>query len=90
LSDATSDTRSRWHAARDRGSAANAREIKLMSWLPLTAEQVISWPRGMIWRATVRFYGLPITGFDRIVDGDVAAYIEYPRQGGRSSFFERN
>jgi hypothetical protein len=53
-------------------SAARLRmhgEIKLKGWLPFTAEQVISWQRGMIWRATVRMHGLPITGFDRLLDG---------------------
>jgi hypothetical protein len=44
-------------------------EIKLGRWLPFTAEQVIHWGRGMIWRATVRMYGMPITGFDRLLDG---------------------
>jgi hypothetical protein len=44
-------------------------EIKLKSWLPFTAEEVISWGRGMIWRASVRLYGLRITGADRLVDG---------------------
>jgi hypothetical protein len=43
-------------------------EIRLRRWLPFTAEEVISWKRGMIWRATARLYGLRITGFDRIVD----------------------
>jgi hypothetical protein len=44
-------------------------EIKLGRWLPFTAEQVIHCGRGMIWRATVRMYGMPITGFDRLLDG---------------------
>jgi len=44
-------------------------EIKLGRWLPFTAEQVIHWGCGMIWRATVRMYGMPITGFDRLLDG---------------------
>lgn len=47
-------------------------EIKLRRWLPFTAEQVISWTRGMIWRATVRLHGMPIGGFDRLVDGEGA------------------
>jgi len=46
--------------------------IKLRRWLPFTAEQLIRWDRGMIWRATVRMYGLPVTGFDRLVDGEGA------------------
>ncbi|MEQ8995127.1 MAG: hypothetical protein RID53_01335 [Coleofasciculus sp. B1-GNL1-01] len=44
-------------------------EIKLRGWLPFTAEQVISWRRGFIWRAAVRMNGLPIWGSDRLVDG---------------------
>lgn len=44
-------------------------EIKLRRWLPFSAEQVIAWDRGMIWRATIRLSGLPITGYDRLVDG---------------------
>jgi hypothetical protein len=45
-------------------------EIKLQGWLPFSAEQVIHRGRGMIWRATVRMKGLPIRGFDRLVDGE--------------------
>ena len=44
-------------------------EIKLQRWLPFRAEQVICWPRGMIWRASTRLHGTPIRGSDRIVDG---------------------
>jgi hypothetical protein len=44
-------------------------EIKLGGWLPFTAEQVIHWPRGMIWKAAVRKGRLTIRGFDRLVDG---------------------
>lgn len=44
-------------------------EIKLKGWLPFTAEQVIRQDRGMIWRASVRMRGLPVRGFDRILDG---------------------
>jgi hypothetical protein len=47
-------------------------EIKLKRWLPFTAEQVIYWGRGMIWSATVRMNGMPIRGFDRLVDGEGA------------------
>jgi hypothetical protein len=45
-------------------------EIKLKRWLPFTAEQVIRRDRGMIWKATVRMFGLPIRGFDRLIDGE--------------------
>jgi hypothetical protein len=34
-----------------------------------SGEQVIRWDRGMIWRATVRMWGVPVRGFDRLVDG---------------------
>jgi Family of unknown function (DUF6544) len=44
-------------------------EIRLKSWFPFTAEQVLSAQRGIIWMATVRMYGLPIRGFDRVIDG---------------------
>ena len=47
-------------------------EIKLKGWLPFTAEQVISWHQGMIWKATVRMHGLPVSGFDRYLDGEGA------------------
>ena len=45
-------------------------EIKLKHWFPFTAEQVICWDRGMIWRATVRMHGVPIRGFDRLINGE--------------------
>jgi hypothetical protein len=44
-------------------------ELKLGCWFPFEAEQVIAWNRGMIWQATVRPFGVPIRGFDRVVDG---------------------
>jgi len=47
-------------------------EIKLKGWLPFTAEQVICGNRGMIWQASVRMYGLPIRGSDRLLDGQGA------------------
>src|SRR3569832_2760332 len=47
-------------------------EIKLRGWYPFTAEQVIRWDRGMIWRATVEVYGLPIRGGDSVLDGEGA------------------
>lgn len=43
-------------------------EIKLQRWLPFTAEQVIVWGVGFIWKASVRMFGLPIRGSDRLVD----------------------
>jgi hypothetical protein len=44
-------------------------EIKLKKWYPFTAEQVIDRDRGMIWQATVKMNGIPIKGFDRLIDG---------------------
>lgn len=43
-------------------------EIRLKRWFPFTAEQVIALDRGMIWNATVRMYGVPVQGFDRLID----------------------
>jgi hypothetical protein len=45
-------------------------EIKLKRWFPFTAEQVIRRDDGMIWRATVRMYGIPVRGFDRLINGE--------------------
>ena len=47
-------------------------EIKLKGWLPFTAEQVIRSGGDMLWQATVRQNGIPIRGFDRLVDGQGA------------------
>jgi Family of unknown function (DUF6920) len=44
-------------------------EIKLKRWHPFDAVQVLRWDRGMIWEATIRWHGIPIRGFDRVVDG---------------------
>ncbi len=44
-------------------------EIKLKRWFPFTAEQVIVQGRGMVWEAKVHMSGLPIRGWDRLVDG---------------------
>lgn len=44
-------------------------EIKLTRWAPFRAEQVIAWNRGMVWTATVRMSGLPVRGYDRLVNG---------------------
>lgn len=44
-------------------------EIKLGRWASFTAEQVIRPNRGMIWNAATRMFGLPIRGFDRLLDG---------------------
>ena len=47
-------------------------EIKLGSWLPFTAEQVIVRGRELIWRAAARRNGMTIRGFDRFLDGEGA------------------
>src|SRR5689334_21453681 len=39
-------------------------EIKLKGWNKFSAEQIIRWGRGMIWRATVRMHGISIRGGD--------------------------
>ena len=44
-------------------------QIRLGSWRPFTATQVLAPPRGFIWAATARFAGLPVTGFDRYSSG---------------------
>lgn len=43
-------------------------EIKLKGWCPFSAEEVIGWEHGMIWRATVRMHGIPIRGGDSFVE----------------------
>jgi hypothetical protein len=48
-------------------------EIKLGIWLPFEAEQDISRDGRMLWRATMRGYGLPLfRGFDRLDAGQGA------------------
>jgi len=48
-------------------------EIKLNDrWFPFTAEQVIAWERGFIWQASVKMFGLPVRGSDRLIDGQGA------------------
>ncbi|MGB3294372.1 MAG: DUF6544 family protein [Phormidesmis sp.] len=44
-------------------------EIKLKGWHPFRAEQVICQQQGMIWQATAWMNGLPIAGWDRLIDG---------------------
>jgi hypothetical protein len=46
--------------------------IRLKGWCPFEAEQVIVRGRGMIWAAKVKVGGLPIRGYDRLVDGEGA------------------
>jgi hypothetical protein len=45
-------------------------EIKLGSWHPFEAEQVIRWDRGFVWKATTKLSGLPVSGSDRWIDGE--------------------
>lgn len=44
-------------------------EIRLGSWRPFSAEEVIVWGTGMIWQASVRMFGLPIRGSDSLING---------------------
>ncbi len=45
-------------------------EIRLKGrWYPFSAEQVISWGRGMIWRAAARMHGISIRGSDSFLGG---------------------
>lgn len=41
-------------------------------WHAFEADQVLRWDRGFVWRAKVGMNGLPVTGFDRLVDGEGA------------------
>ncbi|MCT0201848.1 hypothetical protein KQ299_04800 [Synechococcus sp. CS-603] len=44
--------------------------IKLKpGWCKFEAEQLLRWDRGFVWAATAKVNGLPVTGFDRLVDG---------------------
>lgn len=43
-------------------------EIKLKTWMPFTAEQVVYWQHGFIWSATAWMNRLPVVGSDRIID----------------------
>lgn len=47
-------------------------EIKLRGWCPFRATQVLRADGQMIWAATVWVGGLPVFGFDRLVDGEGA------------------
>jgi len=41
-------------------------------WCEFAAEQVLRWDRGFVWAAKAKVKGLPVTGFDRLVDGEGA------------------
>jgi hypothetical protein len=44
-------------------------EIKLRGWRPFSAEEIICWGRGMIWRAAVKMRWISIRGGDSFIDG---------------------
>lgn len=44
-------------------------EIKLAGWHRFNADQVISWNVGMIWKASVRMYGMTVSGSDQLLGG---------------------
>ncbi len=44
-------------------------QIKLGSWHPFTAGQVIAPGRGYIWAARTRLFGVPVVGYDRLSAG---------------------
>jgi hypothetical protein len=43
--------------------------IRIGTWRPFTARQVLAPPHGFVWAATARIAGLPVTGFDRYGSG---------------------
>ena len=50
-----------------------AGSIKLdAAWCEFEAEQVLRWDRGFVWAAKAKVNSLPVTGFDRLVDGEGA------------------
>ncbi len=44
-------------------------QIRIGAWRPFTARQVLTPPRGFVWAATARVFGIPVTGFDRLSSG---------------------
>ena len=46
-----------------------AGEIRIGSWRPFTATQVVSPFHGYIWAAVARLFGLPVVGYDRLSHG---------------------
>jgi hypothetical protein len=44
-------------------------DIKLKGWQPFRAQQVIHWGQGMVWQATTWVKGVPIAGWDRLIEG---------------------
>ena len=43
--------------------------IKIGTWRPFTATQIVAPSRGYIWAANARLYGLPVIGYDRLSRG---------------------
>jgi hypothetical protein len=44
-------------------------QIRLGTWRPFTATQVLAPPEGFIWAATARVFGLPVSGYDMFSSG---------------------
>lgn len=44
-------------------------EIKLKTWSPFRADEVICWGKGFVWKAGVKMGRLSVSGSDRFVDG---------------------
>jgi hypothetical protein len=44
-------------------------QIRIGSWRPFTATQVLAPGVGFIWAAVARFAGIPVLGYDKYVDG---------------------
>jgi len=44
-------------------------EIRLGRWRRFTARQVLTPAVGLVWAATARFFGLPVSGYDRYSPG---------------------
>jgi hypothetical protein len=42
-------------------------------WMPVEAQQVIRWDRGLIWKAMVKMGLLSIKGSDRFIDGPLGS-----------------
>ena len=56
-------------------------QIKVKGWLPFSAEQVIRWDQGMVWRAVVRMHDLQIRATDTFLGAKA------PCDGSSSSSF---
>jgi hypothetical protein len=44
-------------------------QIKIGTWRPFTADQVVAPEKGYIWAAVARVFGLPVVGYDRLSSG---------------------